>query len=102
MNPPKDTELRERWKTVQESLARIKGRYNQASNKERSALHEEERIIKSQWNELFAQKLRGVLTDRSFVDVVIKAAKELAIVHGISVQIEEKEGPCDSAVIPRW
>jgi len=85
-----DSELRSAWERVEaEQSTKAIGHVR------RRELEAQREQIVFEWREILNKKRAGVLTDRSRVDLTITTAKQLALVHGIRLDLDEIEGTKD-------
>jgi hypothetical protein len=96
MTDPTDSELRDRFETNQTEISALRGKTTAASKARLKLLREDQRRIGLQWNELFVRKRQGALTDRNYIDQLIKTTREVSMLHGIRLEFEEREGPRDA------
>src|SRR5437762_3485794 len=97
-----DSELFARWKTNQKELRKFGRRSSPAAQQRLEELQREKNLIEIDWIELFAQKQRGVLTDRTRVDLAIKTAKEVSLLYGFPLRFHEEEGSRDEDHLPNF
>lgn len=98
-----DRKLQERWDTTWLQLDELKKKRDAASKSRKEAIKAEQDEICREWKDLLLVKRRGEITDRSRIDAVLKIVKEVAMLAGMPVHVEDSGGRLETDMIaPYW